>query len=210
MTDQQTAAPANEKPGGKGAHLKPLLPWVAVVCALLAAWLAWTGWVQFQAEHRESALVAARDAAARKVADSVAKQLAELDARLKSAPVQAALAKNDFATASQTITRGWAGAEHAEILADGFESAYAALPQTGFGRLGLAESAVAENKAVAAIVRDGGSARLGLAAPAHTGAVRVGVAYVRLPLDRAAGAIQASNLDDDSYLALRQGSFSVV
>ncbi|WP_425599464.1 phosphomannomutase/phosphoglucomutase [Noviluteimonas dokdonensis] len=185
------------------------MPVVAVVCGLLALWLAWCGWVQFQAHSRESALTGTRDQAARQVSESVAKQLAELDKRLQSPAVQAALAQNDFNAAAAAIKQGWAGAESAEIFPDGFESQYAGLPKQGFGKVGIAENAVAENKAVAAIVRDAGGPKLAVAAPANNGPVRVGVAYVRLPLDQATGPIASGNVRDDSYLALRQGSYSV-
>ncbi|MCC8363243.1 phosphomannomutase/phosphoglucomutase [Lysobacter sp. A6] len=209
MTEHETAAPKAGKFGGAGA-LKPAMPVIAVVCALLALWLAWSGWVQFQAERREAALKNVRDQIATQVADAVGKEVAQLDARLKSAPVQAALAQGDLAAAGAAIKQGWAGAQDAQILVEGLDPQYAALAQGGFGKVGLAESAVSENKAVAAIVKDAGGARLAIAAPAHNGPVRVGVAYVRLPLERATAAVQGGDVSDDSYLALRQGSFSVV
>ena len=49
-----------------------------------------------------------------------------------------------------------------------------------------------------------------LAAPALVGKALAGVAYVRLPLARASAGIEAANIADDSYLALRQDSHSVV
>ncbi len=209
MTEQDTAAPAKGKLGIPGGALKSLMPVVAAVCAVLVLWLAWSGWVQYRAENREATLTRARDGAAAAISASVAKQLAELDTRLKSAAVQAALAQGNLPGAAAALKRGWAGAESADIFADGFETQYGALPKLGYGKVGVAETAIAENKAVAAIVRDGGSPRLAVAAPARNGPVRVGVAYVRLPLDRAAGPIVAAAVDDDSYLALRQGSYSV-
>ncbi|MGO4550813.1 phosphomannomutase/phosphoglucomutase [Lysobacter sp. 2RAF19] len=209
MTEQDSAAPAKSKLGIPGGALKPFMPVVAVLCGLVALWLAWSGWVQFRAENRASTLTQARDFAAREISASVTKQLAELDTRLKTPAVQAALAQGNLPGAAAALKQGWAGAESAEIFADGFESQYGALPKLGYGKLGAAETAIAENKAVAAIVRDGGGPRLAVAAPAHNGPVRVGVAYVRLPLDRAAGPITRASVDDDSYLALRQGSYSV-
>ena len=210
MTEQDTAAPAKGKLGIPGGAIKALMPVVAVVCGLLALWLAWSGWVQYRAENRESTLTKARDQAARQISESVAKQLAELDTRLKSPAVQAALSQGNLPGAAAALKQGWAGAESSEIFADGFETQYSALPKLGFGKVGIAETAIAENKAVAAIVRDGGGPRLAVAAPANNGPVRVGVAYVRLPLNRATGPIESGKVRDDSYLALRQGSFSVV
>jgi phosphomannomutase/phosphoglucomutase len=209
MTEHESAAPKAGKFAGAGA-LKPAMPIIATVCALLALWLAWSGWVQFQSERREAALKSTRDQAAKQVAADVAKEIAKLEARLKSAPVKAALAQGDLAAAGAAIKQGWPEAQHAEVVAEGLDAQYAALRQGGFGKVGLAETAVAENKAVAAIVKDSNGPRLGIAAPAHNGPVRVGVAYVRLPLDRATAPLERGAVDDNSYLALRQGTYSVV
>src|SRR5690606_33837161 len=52
--------------------------------------------------------------------------------------------------------------------------------------------------------------RLVLAAPARSGDRIAGVAYVRLPLAQATQALQGTQLGDDSYLALRQGNYTVL
>ena len=208
MTGQETAAAAKPRIDLHGA-MRPALPAIALVCALIAAWMAWSGYRAWAAERRESALVTARDAAAKQVADTVAKDLAQLRTRVAAAPVQAALASNDLKAAAMALGQGWAGVE-TQVLAPDFDAPYASLPASGFGKIGLLESAIAERKAVAGIVRDGGAARFALAAPVMQGTTLAGVAYVRMPVERVTGPLQASQIADDSYMALRQGGFSVI
>ena len=81
MTGQETAAAAKPRIDLHGA-MRPALPAIALVCALIAAWMAWSGYRAWAAERRESALVTARDAAAKQVADTVAKDLAQLRTRV--------------------------------------------------------------------------------------------------------------------------------
>ena len=206
----ETSATESRKPRLSAAQLRPLLPVLALVCGLLALWLAWSGWEQYRAGTREAALLQARDSVAQSVGTAVGKELAQLGERLASAPVQAALGSGDLAGAGRQIGQGWAGVETVEVLAPDLDEAYAKLPQTGYGKLAVAEAAIATGKPVAWVVRDGGNARLGLAAPALVGQALAGVAYVRLPLNRATAAIEGASVDEDSYLALRQGSHSVV
>jgi len=73
------------------------------------------------------------------------------------------------------------------------------------------EQALAENKPVAWVVTDGlGKQRLALAAPVSRGAETIGVASVRLPLDKLSGGIEGARVPETTYLALRQGSSSLV
>jgi phosphomannomutase/phosphoglucomutase len=206
----ETSAIESRKPRLSAAQLRPLLPVLAGVCGLLALWLAWSSWEQYRAGTRETALLQARDSVAQSVGSAVGKELAQLGERLASVPVQAALGNGDLAGAGRQIGHGWAGVETVEVLAPDLDEPYSKLPQTGYGKLAVAEAAVATGKPVAWVVRDGGNARLGLAAPALVGQALAGVAYVRLPLTRATAAIESANVDEDSYLALRQGSHSVI
>ncbi len=206
----ETSAIESRKPRLSAAQLRPLLPVLALVCGLLALWLAWSGWEQYRAGTREVALRQARDAVAQSIGATVGKDLAQLGERLASAPVQAALGSGDLAGAGRQLGHGWAGVEAAEVLSPGLDEVYGKLPRAGYGKLAAAEAAVAGGKPVAWVVRDGGGARLALAAPALVGQALAGVAYVRLPLSRATAAIEGASVNEDSYLALRQGSHSVV
>ncbi|KAB8314212.1 phosphomannomutase/phosphoglucomutase, partial [Tolypothrix campylonemoides VB511288] len=69
---------------------------------------------------------------------------------------------------------------------------------------------LAEEGTAAAVVRHGGTPHLALAAPAYADARRVGVAYVRMPLERLSAGFDQARVSEHNYLALRQGSISVL
>jgi len=191
------------------AQLRPLLPLVAAVMLLAAAWLAWTGWQQARDADRAQALERSRDLAAQSTARMLSQQRQKLDERLASADVQAALAAGDIATAEARLREDWPRLEQASILPADLDPAYAGLDQGGFGRLAVMEAALAEGGAAARVVKDDGL-HLALAAPAQVGEQLVGVAYLLLPLDLVTVALQASDAAGEGYLALRQGSYTVI
>ena len=190
-------------------RLRVLLPALAAILLLLAIWLAWGGWQQTLYTAQRGSLEQSRDMAMKLTSRALAGDRKRLVDGLASAPVQSALADGDLAAAA-TRWRPMPGIEQAAVLSPDLERAYAGLPDSGFGRLGLAEAAIANNKAMIAVVRDGDGPRLALAAPARVGKRLVGVAYVRLPLTRATGAVDSVAIDEDAYLALRQGSVTLV
>jgi phosphomannomutase/phosphoglucomutase len=191
------------------AQLRPALPVLAALCVLLALWLAWGGWQQLRDANREQALQQARDQAAQGTARVLQQELDRLGDRLGASALQATLSTGDFAGAAAQLKSGWPRVEQVEILPPDLDAAYTGLPQTGFGRLAVAEAALEANAPVARIVKDDG-VRLVLAAPARSGDRVVGVAYVRLPLALATQALQGAAVADDSYLALRQGNYTVL
>ncbi|HSR66287.1 MAG TPA: phosphomannomutase/phosphoglucomutase, partial [Xanthomonadaceae bacterium] len=154
--------------GLPAASLRPVLPIVAAACVLLALWLAWTGFGQWRDAQRSEALRQSRDLAVQGTAQSLRKQTRQLQERLASAPVQAALAQGDFATAANALRTGWSHVEMVELLPPDLDAAYAGLPATGYGRLAVAEAALAAGRPLARIARDNGN-RLVLAAPANVG-----------------------------------------
>ena len=191
------------------AQLRPALPIVAALCVLLALWLAWGGWQQLRDANRSQALQQARDLAAQGTAHALQQELDRLADRLGSSTLRATLSTGDFAGAAAQLKSGWPRAEQVEILPPDLDAAYTGLPQTGFGRLAVAEAALEANAPVARIVKDDG-VRLVLAAPARSGDRIAGVAYVRLPLALATQPLQGAAVADDSYLALRQGNYTVL
>jgi phosphomannomutase/phosphoglucomutase len=192
------------------AQARPLLLPLAAVAGLLALWLAWTGWQQMRDDTRRAALTQSRDTVAQLTGATLSKEFKRLGERLASAPVQTALQAGDLDAAGQALASGWPGMEEAVVLPVELAAAYAGLPKSGYGRIAVAEAALAEDKTVTWVVRDGGGARLALAAPVrHAGAV-VGVAYVRLPLSRVTVGLENVSLADDTYLALRQGGFTLL
>ncbi|HEY0659741.1 MAG TPA: phosphomannomutase/phosphoglucomutase [Lysobacter sp.] len=193
------------------AQLQGVLPLVAVALVLLAAWFAWSGWLQYRDGMRRDAVQQARDSAAQAAQSALAAEQKRFGEQLASAPVQAALANGDLFTAGQQLLKGWAGATEAEMLTPDLDPAYAGLPKTGYGRIAALEAALAADQPVAWVVRDGsGTIRLALAAPVRHGGQLVGVASVRLPVQRISAGVEQARVANDSYLALRQGSSSIV
>ena len=192
------------------AQARPVLLPLAAVAGLLALWLAWTGWQQMQDGTRRAALSQSRDTAAQLTAKTLSNDTERLTERLASAGVQSALQAGDLAAAGKQLGSGWPGVEEAVVLPVDLASAYSGLPESGFGRIAVAEAALAEDKIVTWVVRDGGGARLALAAPARNAGNLVGVAYVRLPLSRVTVGLESVSLADDTYLALRQGGFTLL
>ncbi|MEH6421648.1 phosphomannomutase/phosphoglucomutase [Pseudomonas sp. CGJS7] len=199
-----------EKPQISAAQLKPVLLPAALLCGVLALWMGWAGVQQHLDASRRSDLMRERDAAISSAHDALGVEHKRLRERLDGAPMQAALKAGDLKTAGAELTRGWAGASAGAVLPPDLSLDYENLPKSGYGRLGAMEAAIVADKPMAAIVRDGGKQVLALAAPARVGDQLVGVAYVQLPLQRVSDGVEKADVDDTSYLALRQGGFNVV
>ncbi len=197
------------KLGLSAVQLRPALPFLAALAALLALWLAWTGWGQWQDAQDSQSLEQSRDLAVEGTQRALLEQTRWLHDKLAAPAVQSALATGDLAGAAAQLKRGWTHLEQVEILPADLDAGYAGLPRSGFGRLAVAEAALAVDAPVARIARDGG-AKLVLAAPARANGILVGVAYARLPLAQATAALRGVAIDGSSYLALRQGNFSVL
>ena len=191
------------------AQLRAVLPIAAGLCVLLALWVAWNGWQQVQDANRSQALQASRDLAVTGTQHALQMQTKRLQDALASPGVQGALAAGDLPAAAAALRAGWAHVELAAILPPDLDAAYAGLPRSGFGRLAVTEAALVAKAPVARIASDGGP-KLVLAAPARVGDRLVGVAYVRLPLALATDAVQSASIGDGSYLALRQGTYTVI
>ena len=189
-------------------QLKRRAPLLALALGLLAAWFAWSGVAQWRGDARENQLAAARDSLVSAASEAVAAQTRALDAGLRREEVRAALAAGDAATAAATLAAGWPGAEQVQFLPADLATAYADPSAFGYARLALLEQALAEGAAVAAVVRDDGNARLGVAAPVALAGVPA-VAYVRLPVAMLGAGLDQAPVPDGSYLALRQGGYNV-
>ncbi|MFC3552387.1 phosphomannomutase/phosphoglucomutase [Lysobacter cavernae] len=190
------------------AQLKALLPVIIGVCALLAAWFAWSGWQLHSDNARRAAITQVRDSAVLAAQQGIAAERKRMTEQLAAPALQAALAAGDLAAAGQQLGQGWPGAADAAVLAPDLSVEYAALPKSGYGRLAVLEAALAADQPVAAIVRHAGDSQFALAAPARHGDAVIGVAYVRLPLQKISAGIEQAAIADDSYLALRQRGFS--
>jgi len=198
------------RPRLSSAQLRLALPIAAVVCALLALWLGWSGWQQQRAAAGGKALEQARDVAVKGTVQALEAELQRLRERLASPAVQSALASGELAAASPALATGWPGLEEAVVYPLDLDAAYAGLDAGGYGRVAALEAALVTDDAVAAVVREAGGPRLVLAAPARAETDLVGVAYVRLPLARATAAVAGVAVADDAYLALRQDGYTVI
>jgi phosphomannomutase / phosphoglucomutase len=192
------------------AQLRPLLPFVAAALAVFAVWLAWNGWKQTQDDARRTSVTTARDGTVQLTATTLGGEVKRLQDRLASAELQAALEAGDFAAASRVLAADWPQLEHAEVLSADLVAAYDDLSDTGFGRLAAMEAALAEGKPVVWIVRHEGRPAVALTAPAVAGDSTLGVAFARLPLSRATLALESVPMDANTYIALRQGNFTLL
>ena len=186
------------------SDLRRALPMLAVLFALLAIWLGWSGVRQWQDARLAEDLTEARDAvlaSARQALDAQARQLAD---RLAAAPVQTALRAGDTAAAAAALAEGWKGAGQAQFLPADLDAAYAPASQVGFSKLALLEAALTEGKPLARVVREGKRSALGVAAP-----VQGSVAYVSLPLSVLTDGLDHADVPSQAYVALRQGSYTV-
>ena len=204
----ETSATEPRKPRLSAEQLRPLWPLLAIACALLALWLAWTAFAQYRAGEREDTLQRARDQATTAIAATVKRDIDTLASRLAQPPVQAALASGDLVGAADALGKDWAGVEQVEMLPADLDALYAGLPKSGYGKLAALEAALASGEPVTWLVDDGGP-RVALTAPATSGTETIGVAYVRFPLAHVTAPLAAATLGDDSYLALRQGNHNV-
>jgi len=184
-------------------------PLLAVLLLLLAGWFGWSAVDQWLQSSTGSRLESARDQAVGDVQKAIDAQLAQFSKQLALAPVKAALGSGDAAAAAAALRDKWNGVEDAQVLDATLVDAYADPAAFGYARLALLEKALAEGKPVALVVRDGGSPRLGLAAPVQLHD-RAAVAYIRQPLLRLTSVFDTIDSPQSAYLGLRQGGFTIL
>ena len=192
------------------AQLRPALPIAAAVLGLLALWMAWSGWRQWQGEQARQQVQAARDQMVQDTARALKAETDRLIRQLAAPATRSALAAGDLAGAAAAIRRDWPDAGQVDVLPAGLDEAYAQLPKSGFGRIAVAEAALAADAPVARMAKEAGGARLLVAAPASAPGRPDAVAIVHLPATRVSRAFETVDVGSDGYLALRQGDFSVV
>ncbi len=224
-----------KKPGTE--HLRQLALPLAVVLGLLALWLAWSGVGQWRDHQRETDLTRARDGVVLGIGSVVKTQTAQLGKSLAAPAVQAALSPAlvtafiaateaatvtfalavsapapapDLAAATAAMKTAWPKAESVDAWPLDMQAQFAALPKGGYGLLAAAESAIVANAPVARLAKVGGAQKLVLAAPMPVGKKPVAVALVQLPAAVLIEPLKQAAVPGDSYLALRQGSATVV
>jgi phosphomannomutase/phosphoglucomutase len=194
----------SNKPQLPMADLRRVLPLLAVLFALLALWVGWSGVQQWRDAQLADSLQQARDAALGGAQEAFATHTGALAARVAAEPVQAALRAGDADAAAREIGEGWKTVDPVQVLPSTLDAAYADADAFGFSKLALLEAALQQDKAVARVVGVGGKRELGIAAPAGTYVV-----YGNLALDALTGVLDRADVSDRAYIALRQGSHTV-
>ena len=184
-------------------------PLLAVLLLLLAGWFGWSAVDQWLQSNAAATLEQSRDQAVDEVHKALVAQTAQFGRQLALEPVKAALASGDAAAAAQAVRDKWSGVEDAQVLDASLVEAYADPAKFGYSRLALLEQALAEGKPQAQVVRDGGSPRLGLAAPVLLQG-KPAVVYIRQPLTRLTSVFDAIDAPGSTFLGLRQGGFTIV
>lgn len=181
--------------------------WLALgaLLALLAAWWGWTGVRQWREQQTATGLEQARDAVVAAAGKTLTTQAQRLQETLAAPPVQAAIATGDAGAASAAIGDAWKEASQAQFLTPDLQAAYADPAAFGYAKLALLETVQRDGKPAARVVKHEGKPMFGVAALAATGVV-----FVPLPLETLTGELQRAQVDDSAYLALRQGSHSIV
>jgi phosphomannomutase/phosphoglucomutase len=183
---------------------------IMALLALLAA--AWFGWQGVQASKVESLGEQAgqvRAEVALKLGERLQAAITRLDATRSRIALATALGRGDSQAANDLITESWTGVEAVEWHAPDLEAAYADPQAFGYGKLGILELALQQNATQAAVVKDAGGPRLGLAAPVIEDGKVLSLVYVRMPLSALVEPLQTAALDG-GYLALRQGQHTVL
>lgn len=200
------------KAGDRGhlpADMRKSAPLLAVLLFLGAGWLVWSGVRQWRETQATDRTEQARDAAVTATQQALQAQLAAMKRHLAEPAVAQALRQGDADAAAAALKQAWKGAEDVRVEGADLAQAFTDPAAFGYGRLGLLEQAQRDGVAVARVVRDGGSARLGVAEAVGL-AERPAVAYARLPLSALTAAVTTADLPGGAYLALRQGNYNVV
>ncbi|MEO6519469.1 MAG: phosphomannomutase/phosphoglucomutase [Pseudoxanthomonas sp.] len=198
---------AEKKPGKPplpATDLRRVLPMLAILFALLAAWLLWGGLQQWRDASLSEHVGSARDAALTAAEATLSTQSGQFAGRLAGAPAQAALRAGDDAALAQAVSRNWKDASPVQVMASDLDAAYAGATEFGFSKLALLEAALNQAQPVARVVREGKESRLGLAA-----AVAGKVVYTSLPLELLTASFDNANVPGRGYVGLRQGSYTV-
>lgn len=201
---------SNANEGGPApAGMRRSAPLLATALVLLAGWFGWSSYEQWRADAVAGQVEQARDGAVTGLTQALATQSRQLASVLKEPSVTSALAAGDATAAANAIRQAFKGAEDVQVLSADLAQAYAGAEQFGYARLGLLEAALATGQAQVRVVREERQSRLGVAAPVVLGGVP-SIAYVRLPLLRLTGPLDAIEVPGEAYLALRQGGYNVV
>lgn len=178
------------------------------VLVLMGAWFGYSAFHQWQGERVQHQLESARDTLAEAVAVRLDGLRAQTDKALSEDDLQRAMVAGDARAMRQAVARHVEGVQQVALYPDHLSAAYADPAGFGWSQLALLEQAALEGGAVARVVRDQGSAHLGVAAPVTVNGV-LSLVYLRLPVAVLGGLLDQIWVPGDSYLGIRQGRFVV-
>ena len=195
MNEKARRLPGISLAGGASNRVLPLL---ALLLALLGAWLLWAGIRQWRADAVAEQVAEQRDQLAGRAGQVLAQARKNVAA---AAADPAVIAAADPLAQAQAFRAAAKGAQETAVLPADLQAAYAGLPGTGYGKLAVAEAALASGKAEARIARAAKGNAIVAAVPLAGGQVALGT-YPLQPLLAALSATDAGS----GYLALRQGA----
>lgn len=143
--------------------------WVlAALVFALAAWVGYSAFAQWQSEQRESKLLQIRDASVGSLQGKVNAHAKRLGTWRDSAEAQAAVAQGE-SQAIAHLRAQWPELQEVESLPANLSALYRDPAAAGFGRLAVAEAALAADAPVSRVIAIDGSPMVMLAVPVGMG-----------------------------------------
>jgi len=184
-------------------------PLVAVLFALLGAWMLWKAYSVHSDQRLTETVEVTRSQIVQAVNPVVKRAIDKLNVSRERNTLIAAIKRGDIAAARAIVSEGWPEIEQVDFYSPDLKAAYADPQAFGFGKLTVLETALDKKATYLAIAKDNGGPRVALAAPVvdELGQV-LSVVYVRLPTKDLVAPITGA-APDRAYVSLRQGRFDV-
>ncbi|HHW4678284.1 MAG TPA: phosphomannomutase/phosphoglucomutase [Xylella sp.] len=182
---------------------------LAMLCLLLTCVFAWGAYMQWRHNVVAQTLEQARDGAVASVRQVLSDQVRQLQTVLELPGIVQVLRGGNATAVAVAIREKFPDAQEVQVLPDDLTAAYADVARSGYARLGLMEAALGSDGVKAWVVRDGAQIGLGMAVMVQLGQAPA-VIYLRLPVRSLIGVFDTINVPDSTYLALRQGNYTVV
>ena len=186
-----------------------LLPLATGLLFLAALWMAWGGWQLFAASRLQTATGEARHQVAEQLRPMFRTLLDRASSLRGRVALINAIKAGDTEAAKALVMRTVPDTEAVELHPRDFSAAYADPEAFGYGKLGLLERALQEDRATMAVVKDAGSPRLGVAVPVVDEGQVLSMVYLRQSL-AAVFNVAKDAAPSGAYLALRQGTYNVL
>ncbi len=187
---------------------KQALPLLGILMLLLAGLFLWSGVRQWREGAGGMSLMAERDRVSAEIANVLKQQRAHLANAAATEAVKAAAEKGDAAALKTALEQALSGSSPLEVdvlAVTGLDALYAKLPESGYGRLAVAEEARGSEVPVIQLAR--GKKESVLMGGVHFSGGHV--ALVSWPASLVTAPFDGADVSG-GYLGLRQGSARVV